>query len=245
MKSSPAQLQQRGYIPNDYHNSYQQLNQNEILDLLQSDIAVNRTLAARLLKYSPPSKVKVEVIIKALTTEKKLYSKIEICETLTIYDAFALPYLLPYLGKIGKNQHNEVPEKDFGKKNYPLPRDIVARIISKMKPSVLPVLFDFIQTAEPCALSEAIDAIGFISFYNRPSDGFEVLEMVFHKHINNSLLRWKIYRACSAFEQSVAFLQKYQGIEQSHRLLKEVQRSLMLAQSKAIVVSPDAASGGS
>ena len=64
--------------------------------------------------------------VQALKTEKKLYPKIELSELLCSCGQPAIKALIKQLGKIGNNQHKQIPNKQFQKKSYPLPRDLAA-----------------------------------------------------------------------------------------------------------------------
>ncbi|AOT72470.1 hypothetical protein [Geosporobacter ferrireducens] len=72
---------------------------------------------------------------------------------------------IEYLGKVGKNQYKELPDKPFDKNNYPLPRDIISRTICKVGIPALKHLRECLYTGSYEQILEAIDAIGFISFY--------------------------------------------------------------------------------
>ncbi|NQY53931.1 MAG: hypothetical protein HRT42_10220 [Campylobacteraceae bacterium] len=74
----------------------------EIIDLLQSKTPTDRTIGARLLSKR---KEKINLLIKALTIEKKLYSKLEICNSLVNCGEISIKPLIETLGKIGINQH--------------------------------------------------------------------------------------------------------------------------------------------
>lgn len=74
--------------------------------------------------------------------------------------------MVNYLGTIGKNQYKELPEKKINKKSYPLPRDIVARTLAHMGGKVLPELIKLLKSSNVVAIREALNAIGFIGFYN-------------------------------------------------------------------------------
>jgi hypothetical protein len=75
-----------------------------------------------------------------LENEKKLYTKIALSEAIAEYGVLSLKYLIPLLGKIGKNQHKKVALVDINKKSYLLPRDIAARIIIRIGKPALPFL---------------------------------------------------------------------------------------------------------
>ncbi|MCC0704505.1 hypothetical protein IC213_15705 [Clostridioides sp. ES-S-0049-02] len=52
-------------------------------------------------------------------------------------------------------------------KSYPLARDIITRSLARMNVEILPVLFDVLESDDRIKISEVIDAIGFMIFYNQ------------------------------------------------------------------------------
>ena len=207
MKSSRAALIDRGFLEKDSESTYLGLSFDEKLKLLRSPIAVERTLGAKLLCSENPE-ISVLHLIEALKTEKKLYSKIEICNTLVSFGHTSAKPLIEQLGKIGNNQHKTVPQEKFRKKSYPLPRDIAARTLANIGTVVLPDLLKTLSTRSVSQLSEAIDAIGHICFYNYQNGIFEHLFQCFERNQEHELIRWKLVRAMSAFPESEIFLKK-------------------------------------
>ena len=111
MKSKQDKLKKRGYIDAGLAAEHKSTTFDEKTKLLKSKVATNRTLAARLLKENRTIKT-VDHLIEALKIEKKLYCKIEICNTLSELKELATSPLILCLGKIGNNQHKTVPEKE-------------------------------------------------------------------------------------------------------------------------------------
>ncbi len=227
MKSNSNNLAGRGFLEKGTENTHLSMPVVDKINLLQSNVPTERTLAARLLSTEKNSFV-VEKLIEALKKEKKLYPKIEICNALVSIGQASIKPLVAELGNIGGNQHNRPSEKEFEKDSYPLPRDIVARTLAHIGTYALPELLLLLSTKNERQLSEAIDAIGFICFYNPQENVFELLRNCFSEYINNDLIRWKIYRSMSAFPESKIFLQLQQETEKSESLQKEISRSLRL-----------------
>ena len=71
----------------------------------------------------------VDKLCHQLAIEKKLYTKIALCETLAECAELSIEPLIGLLGRIGKNQETQIPEIGFYKVSYPLQRDIAARTI--------------------------------------------------------------------------------------------------------------------
>ena len=232
MKSDKGQLEKRGFLPQDFDTDSCNLFLDEKLKLLQSSIPTERTLAARLLSKEAVTDKVIEKLIARLALENKLYPKIEISNTLTHYGQATVKHLIKVLGKIGTNQHKVVPEKEFKKDNYPLPRDISSRIIAHIGKTALQELIDNFEKLSIIQLSEAIDAIGFICFYNHCPDTNKLLEKSYKQNSENDLIKWKIIRACSAFPESEGFLQAEKRNLQNKRLLMEIERSISLIRKR-------------
>lgn len=225
MKSTSNQLLGRGMIYDGRESDYQRLSFSDQLLLLKSSIAFERTIAARLLGRSEDASA-LAPLCNALRKEHKLYTKIEICNALVAFGILAVPFLIPMLGTIGNNQYKEVPTSLFKKRSYPLPRDIVARILIRIGPAAISSLKnDIVYIAEE-QVSEAIDIIGYINFYHINKDGFQTLITCFEKFKDNNLIVWKIVRALSAFPVSGEFLTKHNAITTNLGIKQEIERSL-------------------
>lgn len=226
MKSNSEQLKNRGFVDEEVISQFKYTSREELLVLLESKLATKRTIAAKLLtKYK--DNITLDRLVKALLNEKKLYTKIALSEAIAIFGKSGAQSLVPYLGSVGKNQHKELPEKPFKKKNYPLPRDIIARTICKIGNPALDDLRLGLHSGKREQILEAIDAIGFISYYENERTCFEDIVGLFEKYEADSLVIWKLIRALQAFpnKRSVGILKTY---ENSHieQLRWEAQRSL-------------------
>ena len=198
MKSNLQQLKNRGHVSDEILAGYQYVNNDALLDLLKSENAVERTVAA---KISGKRKIPelLPLLCESLKTENKLYTKIAICKAIEEYGAGALEYLLPLVGKIGTNQHKKIDLIDLNKKSYPLPRDIVARIIIRIGKDVFPFLENVIENGTYEQKVEIIDAIGHIAFNYNDSRSEKVLLNTYNDTVDE-LLKWKIIRAFQSFD---------------------------------------------
>jgi len=230
VKSSQVDIEKRGFLKQGKEREYLNLSLSEMLALLYSEIPKERTLGARLL--GKESHFVADKLIHALSIETKLYPKIEICEALVQHENDSIGLLVNELGRIGTNQHQCLPEKDFNKDNYPLPRDIAARTLGYIGRAALPKLLELLEINNEEQVIEAIDAIGYICFYDSSNDVYKNLLACFERNLHNDLVRWKIYRAMSCFPQSVTFLVKQKSLAQNNRLLMEIDRSLRLIEKK-------------
>lgn len=231
MKSKIGQVENRGFVAAGIENKYLNKTFEQRIVLLKSKLPTDRTLGARLLTKNSYIST-VDYLIDALINEKKLYSKIEICNSLVSFGIDAVIPLIGLLGKIGNNQHKEVPETDFKKDSYPLPRDIASRTLIRIGTKAIPDLLKILDSNNLIRLSEAIDTIGFIYFYNPQINGFGLLKKCFDSNVYNNLIKWKIFRAMSAFPESESFLREQ--LKLSNEPLKlEIERSLSLIKKRA------------
>jgi HEAT repeat protein len=231
MRSTAAQLRDRGRIPKNYEAKFVNKPFIELLTLLHSQSAAERSSATRLLGRVDNQEC-IDNLCFALKEEKKLYTKIEICNALAGLGEPALPNLICLLGQIGNNQHKKVPSKNFKKSSYPLPRDIVARILIRMGSKSLPYLIKVLDSEDSTKISEAIDAIGFISFYEKDGRCFQNLLRCYENNKSNDLITWKIARAMSAFPSSYEFLNQLYQSTTNPGIRLEIKRSLQLMDKK-------------
>lgn len=230
MKSNAAQLESRGYVANDIENSYATISFEQRVTLLKSKQATERTLGARLLIKQSDLQV-INCLITALQVETKLYTRLEICNSLVSYGRVAVIPLIAVLGKIGNNQYRIVLTVDFKKVSYPLPRDLAARTLIRIGTVALPDLLTALNSTDIVQLSEAIDAIGFICFYDYQSAIAGELEDCFYRNSQSELVKWKIFRAMSAFAETIAFLNQQLKLN-AGALKAEIERSLCLIKKR-------------
>ena len=227
MKSRTDQLTNRGFVAAGAEAGFGNHTEAQLLAMLKSPLPAQRTVAARLLKPPLHGQSTVDCLIEALKHEKRLYTKLEICQSLALFGTMAVEPLVAVLGLIGHNQHAEVPNTDFRKSSYPLPRDIAARILIRIGVAALPALTRVLSSGNLTALAEAIDAIGHICFYAHQPSVCNALKECFEKHDDQQLIKWKIVRAMSAFPESREFL--IEVMESADEVLKpEATRSLEL-----------------
>jgi HEAT repeat protein len=233
MTNKQSQLQNRGFITEGIQSEFESVSFENKIELLKSKIATERTLGARLLKENKTRKT-VDHLINALKSEKKLYTKIEICNTLSELEEIAINPLIKCLGKIGNNQHKRVPEKEFLKDSYPLPRDIASRTLIRIGIKAIPELLPVLKINDLNILSELIDAIGHINFNAKTDNIYEPLKTCYNQNKKEDLITWKIIRAFSGIHESEAFLKQLHIEIKDHRLKKEIERSLRLIESRKL-----------
>ncbi len=235
MKSSNEDLRKRGFILKEDILKFQHLTNSELLILINSQVSVERSIAINLLssRLHAEDLYFVKMLLDRLCIEKSLYTKIEICNALEKGDIKTAKQMLAYLGCIGKNQHLCLPEKVSQKKSYPLPRDIIARSLGKMNFGILPVLFDVLISNDEIKISEVIDAIGFLLFYNPDhvnDNFFKSITDTLDKYSDNNLIVWKCVCCLSSFrtKASIDVLNQIIASNENHIIKSEAQRSLRL-----------------
>jgi len=216
----------RGFVAEGDEINYAKRSNDELIDLLKSRIAIERTIGARLLGCR--GDVSVECLLITLKTEKKLYPRLEICRSLARIGEPSIDGLIQLLGVIGNNQHQTPSEEPFQKETYPLPRDLAARTLIRIGHAALPVLCGVFEEEDPAKISEAIDAIGFICSKGGADQYLKTLMACYNRFENNDLLRWKLFRAMSSFPESLTFLEKHLQDENNPAILQEIKRSIRI-----------------
>lgn len=233
MKSSQSELKSRGYICEEDVIKYQDLTKEELMELLKSKEPYKRSVSVRLLgKKEFLNRHMITVMCEMLIKEKKLYTKLEICDVLSKTGGEGTKVMVNYLGVIGNNQYKELPDKEFNKKSYPLPRDIIARTLAHMDVEILPELIKVLDSNNIVAIREIIDSIGFICFYNYIANKDFVLEKLlecFEKYKDDEIIRWKVVRAMSSFkaERVLDILKTVENEDDKEIIRKEAKRSMM------------------
>ena len=231
MKSKKDQLIKRGYLAKEIESKHIDKSFEEKIKLLQSKEPTDRTFGARLLKNSKNEK-SIDSLITALTVEEKLYTKIEICNSLVSCGQGSIKPLVKIIGQVGTNQHKDIPDREFIKNSYPLPRDIASRTLIRFEQKALDDLIKILVSENKSQISEAVDAIGYICFYNYNSKVYKHLLNCYSENSQNNLIKWKIIRAMSAFPESEIFLLKEKQSIHNERLLKEIDRSISLTNKR-------------
>jgi len=225
-KSSPQQLLSLGFIGDNVVMLPNNSKENIILQL-KSLSPTERSTAANMLQHFADTET-IAALIAALENEKKLYTKIEICNSLINIGEIAITSLIEKLGKIGNNQHKSIPLKVKQKKGYPIPLDIVARTIIRLKTKPLQVLMEVIENGTNSQKSEAIDAFGFICFYNRNENFWEYIKSKYLEYEHNDLLRWKTAIAFRSFASCKTFIPKIITSEPNQLIINELNYSLSI-----------------
>jgi hypothetical protein len=227
MKSSKKQLDARGYISAEELEPHINKTSEEVLYLLKSNIAVERTIGA-MLSAGRDKDIFLPALVEMLQLEKKLYTKIALGESIESYGVDAVRYLIPLLGKIGANHLKKPALIDLNKKSYPLPRDISGRIIIRIGEPALPFLEDLFFSGDYSQITEAIDVMGHIAFYSGDFRSEDILHEFLNYNSDDELIPWKIIRAFQSFgsDKTVNFL-KFIIEKNSNIILRsEAERSL-------------------
>ncbi len=227
MKSTDKQLLSRGFVSDVMLSTFSSFDQTQLLDLLNSPEAYERTASVKLLK-NYKNEEHLKLFCRLLKTENQLYTKLALSEAIEEYGHAALPFLIPLLGKIGSNQHKVAALVDLGKNSFPLPRDIAGRIIIRIGAHALPSLENVLSAGERNQISEAIDAIGHIVFNYKCSFDVNILIKLMNDSPDDELITWKIIRCFQSFGgDPVLEILKYFIDNSSNRIfVEEAKRSL-------------------
>ena len=228
MKSTNEQLRNRGFAFDEDIALFQKCNENELLKFLHDKEAYKRTISIKLLSKNPKEKY-IPIFCEMLKSNEKLYTKLELQNSLKNYGEKSIQYLIPLLGTIGNNQHKKVEIVDINKKSYPCPRDIVAMILIRIGPKVFPELKELLVEDENIKqIHEAIDIIGHITCNFNDCSMEKTLLEYYKKHKDNEFIRWKIVRAFQSFNSKEIrnVLENLIKTESNNIILEEVKRSI-------------------
>ncbi|MCP4021122.1 MAG: hypothetical protein GY729_04715 [Desulfobacteraceae bacterium] len=233
MKSTPEELRARGFAFENDVEQFKNLNESGLKALACDPLPWKRTVGIKLMALKKRA-ADIPWFIAILKNEKKLYTKIAISDVLAEWGETAAEQLIPELGSIGNNQHKVPALVDLNKKSFPLPRDIVARILIRMGPSILPGIIIIIKTGTPLQKSEAIDVFGHITFYHGRAEDESVLFELWEQCDGDELIKWKIIRALQAFptQKACLFLKDLKSYGKNEIAVLEAQRSLARIEEK-------------
>jgi len=227
MKSTEKQLRTRGYVSAEELAELNNKTDDELMNLLKSNIAVERTLGAKL-SAGRDIDFFLHILCSMIQSEKMLYTKIALCESIESYGVDSVKYLTPLLGKIGTNQHKKPDLIDLNKKSYPLPRDISARIIIRIGEPSISFLENVLFSGDRTQITEAIDALGYIAFYSNNFRSENLLHKLLNSKADDELITWKIIRAFQSFgsNETINFLKLIIENNNNEILRTEAERSL-------------------
>ena len=233
----------RGLINENEITPYLHLTSTEIHKMLHSKNPVMRSIAAVLFrkKININDSKTAHILAEALKKETQLYTRLELCRTLENGEIKTAEVMCDYLGKIGKNQYHTLPDRPSLKKSYPLPRDIIARSLARMDPVILPVLTAILKGRNEQQISEILDAIGFLIFYNSIEEKEKISREIiiqFEKYKHNPLIQWKCITCLSAFSDSncTDTLTEIINSSMNPLFVSEAKRSLSLIQNRNIII---------
>lgn len=229
MKTSTDILRKRGFLTDTEAEPFFLSSKEELLELLNDKQAVNRTAALNVLKTIVNINELDEILLKMLVKEKALYTKIKICDILADGNELTIKRMIPYIGKIGANQHRTIPKRCSKKKSYPLPRDIIARTIAKMDSRYFDVILENINNQNDFVVAEIIDAVGWQIFYHQElaiEKNYQVILDTIKRYQNNEFMLWKLIICLSAFNQAESLLKQWQS--DNFVIKQEIERSIGL-----------------
>ncbi|MBL1230137.1 hypothetical protein IW492_12930 [Enterococcus sp. BWB1-3] len=215
MKSASNDLISRGYLEENIFIE-KSFRMEELIEQLNDPEPVQRSLAARLIgETCLLDNTAAKALLKCLMMEKKLYTRLELCRALEKGNGKTARLMIPYINTIGNNQYESISEaKTSLKKSYPLPRDIICRVIGKMSGEEGIVLLNYLTDKQYSR--ELIDGLGFLIFYNpslQREDYFLKGKEAYELFKDDPLYVWKYIIFCSAFP-----------FDYSKRIVTEIER---------------------
>jgi len=233
LNSDLETLRERGYIEGYDISDFKKLDREALLNLLEDKQPIYRSAAAKVirLKYDVCNINMANALLKQLSKEKKLYTKLEICSTLETGNQITAKEMISYIGKIGKNQHKTLPERPTLKQSYPLPRDLIARSLGRMRREIMPLLMEVLDSGDLIKIREVLDAIGFLSFYDRKAISYKCMNKVIHTieyYREDNLILWKGIICLSAFPypESIECLKNISESAEQPLFREEAKRAL-------------------
>ena len=231
MKSSLVDLRRRGYIDdldlwliNDYSNV-------QLHDLLENGEAYQRTLAIRILNKRLGYRSEyVKALLELLCHETALYTRLEIERFLEKGNRSTFDLMVPFLGKAFSYEHEIFVSK---KTSYPLPRDLIARIMGKM-PITTDVLFDAYHQIPYESQLPMIDAIGYHMYYHPTTRYFTFIKRQILMHPMDYIFinGWIVALSGIKTKENEVFLKQLLHKYQGTLLEEQIERSLKLSKMK-------------
>ncbi len=239
MISNQMELRRRGMPLQDDLERMKELSFNQLCIRLNHEDAAIRSAAVIAMRKNGnlQDREYVSLLLERLSCERALYTRLELSSSLEQGKEETAIWMCEYLGSIGTNQHTCVPNAVSKKKSYPLPRDIVARILGKMNDSVLACLVNQLPSIDIPAKYELIDAVGFGIFYHRDlgtMENFQVIFNTYHELREDELMVWKLALCCSAFPipGCIEMLKDIIDSYQNTIICAEAKRSIILLENK-------------
>lgn len=227
-------LRKRGQFSSEDIDEFKGCTRCELMQLLNNEAAVVRSAAVHILgtRYDVDEEM-ASVLLDQLASERALYTRLEICNILETGNIQTARSMTEYLGRIGNNQYKDLPDRGSHKVSYPLPRDIIARSLGRMRPEIYPALTDVLKSHDVAKVSEACDAAGFLVFYNQvlaTDDNAHFICSLVDKYSTNELILWKTITCLSAFNQKFILdrLEQIKAQDHPEVIYMEVERSLSI-----------------
>lgn len=233
MKSTEKQLKNRGMASQEEIDTFSSLALEELRVKLHDKQPCVRGVAA--INLGRVVDEAAGDLLQQLSIEKSLYTRIAICESLEKGNIQTALKMTEYLGEIGNNQYKELPDKVSAKKSFPLPRDIIARSLGRMDIANYSAITKVLESGNVKKVSEALDGIGYMVFYNpvlATKENCSNVIMTVSRYEGNQLILWKILLCLSAFsnKESIEYLHRFEKEESI--LGQEARRSLKILKAK-------------
>ena len=215
----------RGYSKDSFD-----LPKNDALELIESINPIDRTNGYRALKkHYNDATDEVQFFVDKLLNELMLYPRIEIQQLLSLGTKNTIDVLLKNIHLTKKEKPN-IPSK---KKSYPLSRNLTSRIIGCMDYRVFPYLIKKIGQLNDEDLTEVLEGIGHMIFYNELLDtkeNFFIFQDLLNKNLNNGFLTVNLITLLSAFKQKecLEYVKEIEPKIKDIRMIAELKRTKLL-----------------
>ncbi len=234
-KSSEEAFRKRGKFDESDYKKYVGESFFTLVNMINDDNPVKRSVAINILSDDIiTDESLIRLVLDRIIIEKCLYVRLEISRTLEKAGRNAADIMIEYLGMVGDNRYEEISGEVSKKKSYPLPRDLIARMLGNMDKEVFPSLVDAIDKVDKNILSELIDAIGFMVYKNKELSTVENLQIIndiIKDNVYNELILWKCALALMSFpfEESIFILNE---MLDNKKLEAQAKRSISLIKEK-------------
>lgn len=231
----------RGELNDSFIEKYDDCSYGELLGLLDSLDARERSVSVRLLSEKYADEELLHLLVSHFSSENALYTRLELSSALVGFGELAVPYLVRLLGVVGDNHEDGLPFKFFNKKSYPLVRDLSGRTLVKIGGVCIPYLIDLLASDVDLFVKwQAVDVVGgIVSQGGVGEDDIVSLVALFRGLMDVDVLsRWRVVRAFSGFKGSDFVFNLVYGVLISDKhvpVLWECIRSLCFIDAESVL----------
>ncbi|MDL2292651.1 hypothetical protein LJC17_03590 [Acholeplasma sp. OttesenSCG-928-E16] len=225
-----------GYLNKDEIKIASCLSYSKAISFLKGEDTKKRALAAFYFSINFDNKDS-KILINSLKNEKKLYVRLYLQRALQKGNKETLNYLVESIPLFFRSPFLK-PTK---KKTYPLPRNLIIRIISHMNPNLFLEIKNMYLSSSIKIKEELIEALGFMCYHHFTLQKDDVYDF-FLKQIdgNSDILTRRVITALTCFKniKTLLFLDGLKGILPSS-FHDEIKRSISVITPTALLNCPN------